>query len=351
MEMGWGTYVSDKVERLENDLRHVPAADRANVDYVLVWASLRDARILAELANISPDLEPPAAVIPLIPTPATKPPDWNWWSGDRTERAYAALFRGEAAYLALAPDAILRQRSADLLSELPLCGLPTTDTRYNSYKQTLTGVASTSPTPPVARQGPNVAPAPVVPPAAAVGPAVAPPVDPPVPVDPAIRQTLKEIAETIGQYNAGQHYRARTYRNMLLATAAGLFVLYLVLSLVGWRDPNFLSLCASNAALKPPCPSGAAPGGGDIFLLGFAGFVGGAVGALVLLLSVSVSGGPFTLAIAQALLKLPAGATISLVGLRTAARNARDTHAPVRERARGLGHPFRRRPAGSHADH
>ena len=50
-------------------------------------------------------------------------------------------------------------------------------------------------------------------------------------------------------------------------------------------------------------------------MLGFAGFVGGAVGALVLLLSVSVSGGPFTLAIAQALLKLPAGATISLVGL------------------------------------
>jgi hypothetical protein len=130
-----------------------------------------------------------------------------------------------------------------------------------------------------------------------------------------VRQTLKEIAEVVGQSSANQHYLVRTYRNLLFITAAGLLLLYLLLSLIGWRDPNFLSLCASNATSQPPCPSGAAPGSGDIFLLGFAGLVGGAVGALILLLSVSISGGPFTLAVAQAVLKLPAGATIALVGL------------------------------------
>ena len=131
----------------------------------------------------------------------------------------------------------------------------------------------------------------------------------------ATRQTLNEIGEAINQSLASQHYRVLTYRNLLLMTAAGLFVVYLMLSLIGWRDPNFLSLCASNTSLKPPCPSGNASGAGDIFLLGFAGLVGGSVGALILLLSVSVAAAPFTIAVAQALLKLPAGAVISLVGL------------------------------------
>jgi hypothetical protein len=134
-------------------------------------------------------------------------------------------------------------------------------------------------------------------------------------VSTAVRQTLKEIVDVIGQSSANQHYLVRTYRNLLFITAGGLLLLWLVFAFIGWRGPDFLSLCASNATLQPPCPSGSAPGAGDIFLLGFAGLVGGAVGALVLLLSVSISGGPFTLAVAQAVLKLPAGAIVALVGL------------------------------------
>jgi hypothetical protein len=323
--MGWGTYVNDRVEELENDLRHVPVADRANIDYILAWAGLRDARILAQLPHISPDLQPLSAAEPLIPAPAVaKHRHWwasNWWTGDRAERAYAALHRADAAYLAVAPDAIVRQRAADLLGVLPVCGLPTKDPRYAFYQKTLASVAALPiPKPPNADPAPVDANAgaptagsqPATPP---VGPSSAAPLDAPIPVSVAMRQTLKEIGEVIGQALAGTNHKALTYRNLLLCTASGLFALYLVLSLVGWRNPNFLSLCASNASLRPPCPSGNAPGAGDIFLLGFAGLVGGAVGALVLLLSVSVSGAPFTIAIAQALLKLPTGAVISLVAL------------------------------------
>ena len=132
--MGWGTYVSDRVERLENDLRHVPAADRANVDYVLVWASLRDARILAELANISPDLEPPAAVIPLIPTPATKPPGWNWWSGDRTERHMRRCSEAKQHIYRLHP-------TRSFANARPICSA---SYRYADFRRLILGTTRTS---------------------------------------------------------------------------------------------------------------------------------------------------------------------------------------------------------------
>lgn len=63
------------------------------------------------------------------------------------------------------------------------------------------------------------------------------------------------------------------------------------------------------------CPTGATPGAGDVFVLGLVGMAGGAIGALLMLLKVKLGGGPFTLPIAQAHIKLPAGAVISLLGL------------------------------------
>ena len=361
--MGWGTYVDDRVERLEYRLRRLPGGDRTHTEYILAWAALRDARILARLPKISADIHPGNLTESDLPHEAIlkpKKPWWernwwasNWWTGSRAAKAYAALHRADAAYLTLAPNAIVRQLAADLLSQLATCGLSITDPRYAGYELTLKNVANGIPTAPDEKDpeaeasrggsaiGTKVATGadPVVPPAAppkapprplgdpaesssapspkassSSAPAVAP-LEPPVHVHLATRQTLNEIGEAISQSLASQHYRVLTYRNLLLMTATGLSLVYLVLSLVGWRDPNFFSLCASSASLKPPCPSGNAPGSGDIFLLGFAGLVGGSVGALILLLSVSVAGAPFTIAVAQAILKLPAGAVISLVAL------------------------------------
>jgi hypothetical protein len=91
--------------------------------------------------------------------------------------------------------------------------------------------------------------------------------------------------------------------------------IYLLLAIAGGFDPSFFSLCAKGAGAHTTCPSGHAAGRWDVFLLGFAGLVGGSVGALIILLNAKVSVGPFTLPIAQAAVKLPAGATIALVGL------------------------------------
>src|SRR5580700_1078863 len=93
--VGWGTYIDGRVEHLENDLRHVPVAQRSTVDYITTWAATRDTRILAELPTISADLSPIWPTDAIQPVPATKPDGWNWWSGDRTERAYSALHRAD----------------------------------------------------------------------------------------------------------------------------------------------------------------------------------------------------------------------------------------------------------------
>lgn len=103
---------------------------------------------------------------------------------------------------------------------------------------------------------------------------------------------------------------------MLLSTALGLLVVFLLLALIGWRDPALLSLCMkATSTQRMTCPSGAKPGPGDVFVLGLVGMAGGSIGALAMLLNVELGGVPFTLPIAQALIKLPAGAVISLVGL------------------------------------
>ena len=148
--MGWGTYVNDRVERLEYHLRRLPVSDRTHTEYVLAWAALRDARVLAQLPKISPDLRPPDLSESQLPHEATlklNQPWWasNWWTGNRAAKAYAALHRADAAYLSLAPPAIVRQLAADLLTQLATCGLPTTDPRYSVYQATLKGVASPAP--------------------------------------------------------------------------------------------------------------------------------------------------------------------------------------------------------------
>jgi hypothetical protein len=282
--VGWGTYIDGRVEHLEDDLRHVPVAQRTTIDYITTWAALRDTRILAELPTISADLSPIWPTDAIQPTAATQPSGWNWWNGDRTERAYSALHRADAGFLALASDELLRPRAGMMLGQLPSTASQLGAVHLASYQTLLTTVAF-------------------------------PKADPPPALTGATRSALIGCSDALDQALGAQHYRVRSYRNLLLATAAGLMALYLLLSIAGALDPAFFSLCAKGASGHTSCPSGHAASPWDVFLLGFAGLVGGSVGALILLLNVKVSGGPFTLPIAQAALKLPAGAVIALVGL------------------------------------
>jgi hypothetical protein len=282
--VGWGTYIDGRVEPLENDLRHVPAAQRSTIDYMTTWAALRDTRILAELPPISADLSPVWPTDGIQPTAAAKPGGWNWWNGDRTERAYSALHRADAGFLALASDEVLRPRAGMMLGQLPSAASQLGAARLASYQALLTSIAFPKTNPPPAITG-------------------------------ATRSALIGCSDALDQALGTQHYRVRSYRNLLLATAAGLMALYLLLAIAGAFDPSFFSLCAKGAGARTTCPSGHVAGRWDILLLGFAGLVGGSVGALILLLNAKVAGGPFTLPIAQAAVKLPAGAVIALVGL------------------------------------
>jgi hypothetical protein len=275
---------------------------REAAEYVAAWAGLRDARILTKLPKIAANLEPDwsrASIGPPDPAPIPQPWgwQWNWWTGERTEQAYAALHRADVAYLALAPDATIRGLAASMLNELPNCGWAKIDPRNSPYASTLKSVAfPSSPDPP---RGAHLPPDPT----------------PPPPIDDATRTRLQGISQDLNLASTSQHYVARAFRNMLLSIAIGLLVVYMVLAIIGWLQPRFLSLC-DMATTPPTCPNASSsPGAGDVFVLGLIGMAGGAVGALTMLLKVQVGGGPFTLPIAQALIKLPAGAVISLIGL------------------------------------
>lgn len=282
--MGWATYVDSRVEQLENDLRQLAPSHRTSSEYIATWAGVRDARILAGLEKVPPDISPVWLENAAEPSEAVKPKnkEWNWLTGVCTERAYAALHRADAAFLGLGPDTIIRKRAAEMLNELPTCGLHPGDLRLPGFREDLTRITGTLDH-----------------------------------VSSNDRLILQEISVAIDRASDAAHYRARNFRNLLLGTALGLFLVYLALAFADWLQPSFFSLCTQGTSGQPAsCPlGGSSPGQGDVLLLGLAGMVGGSVGALPLLQDVKVGSGPFTPAVAQALLKLPAGAVISLVGL------------------------------------
>jgi hypothetical protein len=146
--VGWGTYIDGRVEHLENDLRHAPVAQRPTIDYITTWSALRDTRILAELPTISADLSPIWPTDSIQPTPASKPGGWNWWNGDSTERAYSALHRADAGFLALASDDALRPRAGMMLRQLPSVASQLGTVPLASYQTLLTSVAFPTAYPP-----------------------------------------------------------------------------------------------------------------------------------------------------------------------------------------------------------
>lgn len=304
--MAWTTYVRDRVERFEDDLRRLAPATRTTTDYIVVWRNLRDTRVLAGFPDIPADLEPHWPGGHDSSAPPARDNSLNWLTGDCTERTYAALHRADAALILLLPDTEVRTHASIMLSRLPVCGFPPTDARISQYRDFLQGIAWPDVTPPPA-------------------------------VSADVRAKLKGIQEDINRSSDALHYRSRTYRNMLLFTAAGVLVVFLVFSLAAAINPQVFSLCgspsvAAGQATAPSteiCPGGGSdPHGSDVFLLGLAGMVGGTVGALILLLRVSVGSGPFSPAVAQALLKLPAGALVALVGLYVLQHNTLGTLQP-----------------------
>lgn len=117
-----------------------------------------------------------------------------------------------------------------------------------------------------------------------------------------------------------QYSRVRSLRNMLLFSALFMLLLALGLGWIGTLEPNLVNLCFTNIAEGgvevQSCPAGGSgPGRWDIFLVELLGLLGGSLSAMVAIRGIRGTSTPYGVPVALALLKLPAGALVSLSGL------------------------------------
>jgi hypothetical protein len=137
-----------------------------------------------------------------------------------------------------------------------------------------------------------------------------------------------------------QHDRLRGFRNVVLATTAGLTVLVVAVCLVGAWKPDALPLCfgpppATTAGQPPPpiqgppgvaCPSEERPptpgtqprrlpAPGDVTLVTLLGMLGGGLSTALAIRGLQGTSTPYDVPVALSLLKLPSGALTALVGL------------------------------------
>jgi hypothetical protein len=123
--------------------------------------------------------------------------------------------------------------------------------------------------------------------------------------------------------------RVRSFRNIVLATTAGLFFVAIGLGIVGALNARSLPLCfdAGTRTIEDVrgqdspttdivCPTGArsGPTGGDVPLVLVVGLAAGAFAAALAVRGMRGTSTPYGVPVAIALLKLPAGALTALFG-------------------------------------
>ena len=108
--------------------------------------------------------------------------------------------------------------------------------------------------------------------------------------------------------------RVRSFRNLLLLTAALMTLMAAAAALWGWLQPDDLELCFRPGG-KVVCPIGDRSQPGDILLVEFVGLVAATVSGSASLQHVKGSSTRLGLLISLAVLKLPTGAVTALLGL------------------------------------
>lgn len=128
------------------------------------------------------------------------------------------------------------------------------------------------------------------------------------------RESIAAIFSDACTEARGEVRRVRSFRNVLIATAAVLTVLAGALAAVGYSDPSVLPLCFGEAA-EMICPRGSSPTRLDVPLVMLVGLVAAAVAAAAALRKIRGTSTPFGVPVALAILKLPTGALTAVVGL------------------------------------
>lgn len=177
------------------------------------------------------------------------------------------------------------------------------------------------------------APTPAAGPAPGQQPAPAPP-EPAAPAQvPALAQDsgITQLTEMLGKDQQiatmvmgeacrGEDLRqseVRNFRNVLLGTFVGLFILVVLLAIVGIIYPKYFPLCVQNSQKSSTiCPnSGSTPSSADLPLIMGLGAVGAALSVTVYLTGLKPAGVRYSLSVAQGLVKIAFGAITAMLGI------------------------------------
>lgn len=117
-----------------------------------------------------------------------------------------------------------------------------------------------------------------------------------------------------------QYARVRSLRNLIFGATLMMTFLAVLLAVLGANQPDLINLCFTNitegGTEVRSCPTGTGgPSGGDIFLVELLGLLGGSLSAMLAIRGMRGTSTPYGVPVALALLKLPAGALVSLSAL------------------------------------
>ena len=118
----------------------------------------------------------------------------------------------------------------------------------------------------------------------------------------------------------------RRFRNVLLGTFAGLFIVVILLAILGIIRPAYFPLCLHTPTTSAQagstqnnsviCPTGgSSPSGADLPLVLALGGIGAVLAVAVYLSGLKPAGVRFALPVAQGLLKIPFGALTAMLGI------------------------------------
>lgn len=119
-----------------------------------------------------------------------------------------------------------------------------------------------------------------------------------------------------------QQSQVRHFRNVLIGTFIGLFILVVVLALLGSAHPSYFPVCLQSAqkqgtqAATTICPTGgSAASGADLTLVLLLGGVGATLAVALNLAGLKPAGVRYSLSVAQGLLKIAFGAITAMLGI------------------------------------
>jgi hypothetical protein len=261
--------------------------------------------------------------------PARQPPAArlaNMWSGALVGSAFANLHAAKVVLVDLYAEEDIQAAAPGVLARLQAC-LPSADQRRQQAEALFGSMSSAVPSDARSQGWPTgdsrIQQAERRPPAsgAQAGSSAG---------DLALRRSSLREAMQVSYDAADEQYaRVRSFRNVLITGAVLLSMLVLAICLVGARYPKVIPLCSSPSsttaaatatAPQMVCPTSqmtdtSVPRGGDVAVVALMGVLGAALSATLAVQKLRGTAAPYSVPVALAFFKLPAGALTAIAGL------------------------------------